>query len=153
MVANVTTENPDRRAPQIGRQIAQMGHLGFAFFTNARRDVRGSGIGRRVRVSRRHRGNSFTKIRQAKINFDIKWVDAPAWKSGVLAKLVRDRIAARGFVDRRFVNTGLEGTFRRQPRLGHGALDNVPLNPFAFRARKRSQILAGAARLNGRELH
>jgi hypothetical protein len=65
-----------------------------------------------------------------------------------IAKLVRDGIAATGLEGTRF-----QGTFGLQPGLGHGTRDNVPLDPFAFRARKRSQILAGAARLNRRELH
>jgi hypothetical protein len=60
-----------------------------------------------------------------------------------IADLVRDGSAGTGF----------EGALRLQPRLGHGTLDNVPLNPFAFRTGKRSQILASATRFNGRELH
>jgi hypothetical protein len=42
---------------------------------------------------------------------------------------------------------------RIQPGLGHGAFNEVPLNPSACRAGKRSQILAGAARFNRREFH
>jgi hypothetical protein len=60
-----------------------------------------------------------------------------------IANLVRDGIAARGFA----------GALRLQPSLGHRTRDNVPLNPLAFRAGKRSQILARAARLNRREFH
>ena len=44
-------------------------------------------------------------------------------------------------------------SFRRQPGLGYGAVDEVPLNPFAFGTGKRSQILAGTARLDRGEFH
>jgi hypothetical protein len=42
---------------------------------------------------------------------------------------------------------------RLQPSLGHGAVDDVPLNPFASWATEGSQILAQRARLNRRQLH
>jgi hypothetical protein len=42
---------------------------------------------------------------------------------------------------------------RVYPGFGHCAFDDVPLNPSAFWASKRSQILARRARLNRRELH
>jgi hypothetical protein len=42
---------------------------------------------------------------------------------------------------------------RLQPSLGHGTFDKVPLNPFAFRAGKGSQVLARRAWFDGRQLH
>jgi hypothetical protein len=42
---------------------------------------------------------------------------------------------------------------RLQPSLSHRAVDEVPLDPFAFRASKRSQVLAQCARLDRRQLH
>jgi len=41
----------------------------------------------------------------------------------------------------------------RYPSLSHSTFDDVPLNPFALRASKRSQVLAPHARLNRRQLH
>jgi hypothetical protein len=41
----------------------------------------------------------------------------------------------------------------RQPSLSDGASDDVPLNPVAAWASKRSQILARLARLNRRQIH
>ena len=41
----------------------------------------------------------------------------------------------------------------RYPSLGHRTLNNVPLDPFAFWAGKRSQVLAQRARLNRRQPH
>jgi hypothetical protein len=40
-----------------------------------------------------------------------------------------------------------------QPSLGHGAFNNVPLNPSAMRAGKEAEVLARPARLNRRQLH
>jgi hypothetical protein len=40
-----------------------------------------------------------------------------------------------------------------QPSLSHGAFYDVPFNPFALRASKRSQVLAPRARLNRRQPH
>jgi hypothetical protein len=40
-----------------------------------------------------------------------------------------------------------------QPSLGHGAFDNVPLNPSAMRAGKEAHVSARPARLNRRQLH
>jgi hypothetical protein len=40
-----------------------------------------------------------------------------------------------------------------QPSLGHGAFDNVPLDPSAMRAGKEAEVLASPARLNRRQLH
>jgi hypothetical protein len=40
-----------------------------------------------------------------------------------------------------------------QPSLGHGAFDNVPLNPSAMRAGKEAHVSARLARLNRRQLH
>jgi hypothetical protein len=42
---------------------------------------------------------------------------------------------------------------RLQPGLSHSAFDDVPLNPFALRTGKRSQVLARCARLNRRQTH
>jgi hypothetical protein len=42
---------------------------------------------------------------------------------------------------------------RLQPRLSHSTFDQVPLNPFAFRAGKGSQVLARRAWLNCRQFH
>jgi hypothetical protein len=42
---------------------------------------------------------------------------------------------------------------RLQPGLRHSTFDDVPLNPFALRAGKRSQVLARRARLNRRQTH
>jgi hypothetical protein len=39
------------------------------------------------------------------------------------------------------------------PGLSHGTFDDVPLNSFAFRTSKRSQVLAKRARLNRRQPH
>jgi hypothetical protein len=41
----------------------------------------------------------------------------------------------------------------RYPSLGHRTLNNVPLDPFAVRTSKRSQVLARRARLNRRQPH
>jgi hypothetical protein len=41
----------------------------------------------------------------------------------------------------------------RYPSLSHSAFDDVPLNPFALWASKRSQVLAPHARLNRRQPH
>ena len=41
----------------------------------------------------------------------------------------------------------------RYPGLSHGAIDDVPLNPFAVWASKRSQVLAPHARLNRGQPH
>jgi len=49
--------------------------------------------------------------------------------------------------------TAFDGALRRYPCLGDGAVDNVPLNAFAFWASKRSQVLAQAARLDRRQRH
>ena len=48
---------------------------------------------------------------------------------------------------------GFDGRLPLRPSLSHGTLDNVALNPFAFRAGKRPQILARRARLDRRQLH
>jgi hypothetical protein len=40
-----------------------------------------------------------------------------------------------------------------QPSLSHGAFYDVPFNPFALRASKRSQVLAPRARFNRRQPH
>ena len=48
---------------------------------------------------------------------------------------------------------GFHGALRLYPSLRDGAVDNVPLNPFAFGAGKRSKILARRARLNRRQRH
>jgi hypothetical protein len=42
---------------------------------------------------------------------------------------------------------------RIQPGLSHRTVDKVALNSFALRARKRSQVLAGTARLYRHQLH
>ena len=42
---------------------------------------------------------------------------------------------------------------RRQPGLGHGTFDDVPLNPSAMRASECSQVLARTAWLNRRQPH
>jgi hypothetical protein len=41
----------------------------------------------------------------------------------------------------------------RQPSHSHGTFDDVPLNPVASWAAKRSQVVAQRARLNRRQLH
>jgi hypothetical protein len=41
----------------------------------------------------------------------------------------------------------------RQPSFGHGAFDDVPLNPLTLRTGKRSQVLPHGVRLNRRQLH
>jgi hypothetical protein len=45
------------------------------------------------------------------------------------------------------------GLLRLQPRFRHGTFDDMPLNSFALRASKHSQIVADIARLNCRQLH
>jgi hypothetical protein len=47
----------------------------------------------------------------------------------------------------------VDGGFWLQPSLGDGAIDNMPLNPAAVWAAKRSQIPARTARLDRREFH
>src|ERR1700687_5925913 len=44
-------------------------------------------------------------------------------------------------------------TLRGHPSFSHGAFYDVPLNPFALRTSKRSQVLAQRARLNRRQPH
>jgi hypothetical protein len=69
-----------------------------------------------------------------------------------------DNYSTRGNVN---PNTGVVGMSKlawrsllwRYPSLGHRTLNNVPLDPFAFWAGKRSQVLAQRARLNRRQPH
>jgi hypothetical protein len=44
-----------------------------------------------------------------------------------------------------------DGMLRRYLCLGHRAVNDVSLNPFAFWARKRSQVLTQSARLDRRQ--
>jgi hypothetical protein len=57
------------------------------------------------------------------------------------------------FVSDRIFATGADGTWRLYPSVSYGTLDILPLEPSASWAGKRSQILAGVTRLNGREPH
>jgi hypothetical protein len=59
------------------------------------------------------------------------------WNHSPFANVVSDRVPA----------------MLHQPSLSHGAFDNMPLNSFALRAAKSSQILTRTARLNRRQLH
>jgi hypothetical protein len=54
------------------------------------------------------------------------------------------------FVSDRIFATGADGTWRLYRSVSHGTLDILPLDPSASWAGKRSQILAGVTRLNGR---
>jgi hypothetical protein len=47
----------------------------------------------------------------------------------------------------------VRGTLAVDPSLRHGAFDDMALDPFAMRASKRSQIVAGVAGLDCRQLH
>ena len=65
------------------------------------------------------------------------------WNHSPLLNFVSDRIFA----------PGADGTWRLYPSVSHGTLNILPLEPSASWAGKRSQILAGVTRLNGREPH
>ena len=52
-----------------------------------------------------------------------------------------------------FIETCVANLLWRYPSLGHRTLNNVPLNPFAVRTSKCSQVLAQRARLNRRQPH
>ena len=82
------------------------------------------------------------------------------------AALKNPRFQARGFFSSRGLSPACAsnvlserakrpptGRLLRRPSHSHGTFDDVPLNPVASWAAKRSQVVAQRARLNRRQLH
>jgi hypothetical protein len=66
---------------------------------------------------------------------------SPAWASNVLSDASQEAVNRAALF------------LWRQPSHSHGTFDDVPLNPVASWAAKRSQVVAQRARLNRRQFH
>jgi hypothetical protein len=73
--------------------------------------------------------------------------------SNSLDGLARDHAPVPNLESNRISVPAFDEELRLQPSLNHRAVDEVPLDPFAFRAGKRSQVLAQCTRLDRRQLH
>ena len=83
-------------------------------------------------------------------------MERTAWRAVVaemtLLRWLCNHSPVVNFVSDRIFATGFDCTLRLQPSLGRSTLDNLPMDPSAFRAGKRSQIVTSAVRFDRREL-